>query len=301
MDQVYVVQLPHPEPFRFRHGVLLAATLWTTLYAGVLLLPEFYDMGILEHLRYMLHHPLAIFLGAPFAVPLLFILGVHEMGHFLTARRYGIRATWPYFIPGPPYLSLGTFGAFIRLKSPIATRGILMEVGAMGPLWGFGASVLVALLGFGLGLAGYHSPADLGMNVNLPLAFWALRGVMTHHWSHQLTFFENPVLLAAWIGFFVQGLNLIPIGQLDGGHVLYGFLRSRHRVVSLALGLVCLAFALFHPQWIIWVGLIFFVLGLRHPPCIDDSQPLSAAQVLLGLAAILMFVLCFLPIPFVWS
>jgi membrane-associated protease RseP (regulator of RpoE activity) len=173
-----------------------------------------------------------------------------------------------------------------------------MEVGANGPFWGFGASILVALAGFSMGIAGLRMPTDLGVNVHLPLAYWFMRGIFTDRWSHTITFFSNPVLLAAWIGFFVQGLNLLPIGQLDGGHVLYAFAGNRHRIISIALGVLFLFFAVFHPQWLLWVALIFFVLGLRHPPCMDDRPPLSAWQRTLGILSVVIFIVSFLPVPF---
>ena len=116
-----------------------------------------------------------------------------------------------------------------------------------------------------------------------------------------MTLFDSPVHLAAWIGFFIQGLNLMPIGQLDGGHVLSAFAGRRHRQVSWAVALLFLAFALFHLQWIVWVALIFFVLGLKHPPCLNDSTGLTMGQVLQGVASVLLFALCFLPLPFVWA
>ena len=222
------------------------------------------------------------------------------MGHFLKARAYGVRTTWPYFIPGPPIVSLGTFGAFIRLKSPIPTRGALLEIGAGGPLWGFLASLAVTFLAFGLGAAGYHCPTDLQVNVNLPYAYWLIRGFFTGAWSREMTLFDSPVHLAAWIGFFIQGLNLMPIGQLDGGHVLYAFAGRRHRPVSWCAAVLFAAFAVFHPQWLVWVALVFFVLGLRHPPCLDDAAPLTGSQIAQGVTAALLFALCFLPVPFVW-
>jgi len=296
--QYYYTIEQKPEPWRLRHGILLAVTVISTLFAGTTFLSRFADLGMFAHVGLMMRRPALLLLGAPFAVPLLFILGIHEMGHFMTARRYGIRVTWPYFLPGPPFISLGTFGAFIRLKGAIPTRGALMEVGANGPFWGFGASILVALAGFSMGIAGLRMPTDLGVNVHLPLAYWFMRGIFTDRWSHTITFFSNPVLLAAWIGFFVQGLNLLPIGQLDGGHVLYAFAGNRHRIISIALGVLFLFFAVFHPQWLLWVALIFFVLGLRHPPCMDDRPPLSAWQRTLGILSVVIFIVSFLPVPF---
>jgi membrane-associated protease RseP (regulator of RpoE activity) len=279
-------------------GLLLLATFTTTLISGVLVHPRFSDLGLADATREVLRSPSTLLLGLPFSLSLLFILGVHEMGHFLTARKHGIPATWPTFIPGPPLLSLGTFGAFIRLKGAVPDRGALMEVGANGPLWGLGATLLVALSGLAAGPLGYRAPADLGFNVNLPLAFSFLRGIAWDRWDLTLTFFENPLLLSAWLGFFVQGLNLLPTGQLDGGHVLYAFLGPRHRHVSVAAAVFFLVLGLFHPQWLLWVGLLFLVLGLRHPPTLDDARPLTTGQVLRGGAAAFAFALCFVPVPF---
>ena len=289
------------EPLTIRHLVLLALTVATTTLAGALFSPRFYDLGPLQQLVFVIHNPSALLLGLPFMVPLLVVLGIHEMGHYLTARRYGVRVTWPYFLPGPPFLSLGTFGAFIRLKGAIPDRGALMEIGANGPFWGFLASLAAGAAGFGLRAAGYVFPVDLGVNVRLPLAMWALRGALTGRWGHTVTLFDNPVVLAAWIGFFVQGLNLLPVGQLDGGHVLYAFARGGHRIWSVLIAVAFLGFALLHPEWLLWVVLIFFVLGLRHPPCLDDGIPLRPRQVLLGLAAAAIFAVSFVPLPFVWT
>jgi membrane-associated protease RseP (regulator of RpoE activity) len=277
---------------------LLLATVLTTLFSGALVHPRLSDLGMAASVRTVLAAPSSLLLGLPFSLSLLFILGVHEMGHFLTARRHGIAATWPTFIPGPPFLSLGTFGAFIRLKGAVPDRGALMEVGANGPLWGLGATLLVAFAGLAAGSLGYRAPADLGFNVNLPLAFCFLRGLAWDRWNLTLTFFENPLLLSAWLGFFVQGLNLLPMGQLDGGHVLYAFFGPRHRYVSFAVAFFFLALGFLHPQWLLWVALLFLVLGLRHPPTLDDSRPLSPGQALRGAAAALAFALCFVPVPF---
>ncbi len=298
MTVEYRLTIDSAEPLRLRHVILFGITIFTTLIAGTTFLPRFFDQGLFAYFRELVEKPYLIFLGLPFALPLLLILGVHEMGHFLTARRHGVRVTWPYFLPGPPFLSLGTFGAFIRLKSPLLSRGSLIDVGATGPLWGFGASVLVALLGFALGLTGIRMPTDLGFNVHLPLAYWWMQGVFTGRWSFTLTFFDNPVLLAAWVGFFVQGLNLMPLGQLDGGHVLYALTGKLHKKISFSVGILFLVFAFFHPQWLLWALLVFFVIGLDHPPCMDDSRHLSSRQKALALFSIFIFVVTFLPLPF---
>lgn len=286
------------EPWRKSQGLLLFLTALTTLLAGASLSPRFSDLTLGEFFGEVVRQPLLLARGLPFSLSLLFILGVHEMGHFLTARRHGVRATWPYFLPGPPFLSLGTFGAFIRLKSPLPHRRALMETGANGPLWGFLAALAVALLGLFAGPLGYRAPQDLGFNVGLPAALWLLRGLLAHRWEWSLTFFENPLLLSAWLGFFVQGLNLLPMGQLDGGHVVYAFFGPRHRAVSAGAAVLFALLGLLSPQWLLWVGLLFLVLGLHHPPTLDDGLPLGEGAVLRGILSLLVFLLCFVPVPF---
>ncbi|MEJ2368036.1 MAG: site-2 protease family protein [Acidobacteriota bacterium] len=300
MEETFVTAGIVREPLRLRHGVLLLCTLLLTLYTGTELLPRFSDASPLTHARFMFHHPWALVWGAPFALPLLFILGVHEFGHFSQALRHGIRVTWPYFIPGPPYISLGTFGAFIRLKSIIPTRGALMEVGVMGPLLGFLASIFTLVAGFALSAFGYHSPTDFGVNLNLPLIFQWIRGLMTGNWQSHVVLFDNPVIAAAWIGFFVQGLNLLPSGQLDGGHVLYALFRRKHRIISRTIGITLFLLTPWGLHFLIW-GLLLLVLGYGHPPCLDDAKPMSRGQVILGIAAILIFILSFRALPFQWT
>lgn len=231
---------------------------------------------------------------------LLFILGVHEFGHFSRSRRLGVDATWPYFLPGPPYLSVGTFGAFIRLKGAIPDRGSLLEIGALGPVAGFAATVAMMVAGYAALAMGYRVPTDLGANVNLPLGYWLLNGIFLGRWEHTAIFFENPLLAASWIGFFVQGLNLLPAGQLDGGHVLYAFARRRHLLVSRTLGLLLFALVPWGLHFGLWAVLLL-VLGYGHPSCVWEERPLHPRQAALGVTALVIFILCFHPLPFVWT
>ncbi len=284
----------------FRHYALFACTLVTTLFAGTELLPRFADASISEHVSALASNPLILFQGAPFSLSLLLILGVHEFGHFSAARRLGVRATWPYFIPGPPYFSVGTFGAFIRLKSSIPDRGSLLEIGALGPVAGFIACVAMMLLGYAMLALGYRVPTDLGANVNLPLGYWIMNGVFLGRWGHTMVFFENPLLAASWIGFFVQGLNLLPAGQLDGGHVLYALARRRHLLVSRGLGLVLFALLPWGLHFGLW-ALLLLVLGYGHPACVWEERPLQGRQTFLGALALIIFILCFHPLPFAWT
>ena len=286
------------EKLRPLHCLLAGATLLLCLFTGTLFLPQFAELGILGHLNELFRHPWILILGAPYACPLLFVLAIHEMGHFMAARRWGVRVTWPYFLPGPPYVSLGTFGAFIRIKQTIPNRRSLLDIGVGGPLHGFAASLLATAFGFWLLNLGYRAPIDMfGVNLNLPLGYWAMRGLFTGCWDSSILFFDNPFLAAAWIGLFFQGLNLLPVGQLDGGHVTYAFMGRYHLYLSRVLIAALLLLAFWEPQWLIWVFLLA-ILGLRHPPCRDESPLEGAKPKWVGLAAFGMFLLSFHPIPF---
>jgi len=280
--------------------VLFVCTLLTTTWAGTELLPEFAGDSPAAHAASLWADPAILLRGLPFALTLMALLAAHEWGHFGTARRLGVRATWPYFIPGPPYLSVGTFGAFIRLKSVLPDRSALVRVGGGGPAAGFLACLSALALGRCLLLAGYRCATDLGVNVNLPLGYRLADGLLGGRWDGQRVLFENPVLAAAWIGFFVQGLNLLPCGQLDGGHVLYAFARKRHRAVSTVLGLSLFAFTPWGLHFAVWGALLLF-LGYGHPPCADEDRPLDPRARALGVASALMLLLCFHPLPFQWT
>lgn len=285
---------------RVSHAVLFLCTALTATWAGTELLPEFAGSSLFGHAAAVVRDPALLLRGLPFSLTLLTLLGIHEWGHFHTARRLGIRATWPYFLPGPPYLSVGTFGAFIRLKSALPHRSALVRVGGGGPAAGFLACLVAMALGRGLLVLGYRCPTDLGVNVHLPMGYRLADGLLGGSWEGSRLLFENPVLAAAWIGFFVQGLNLLPCGQLDGGHVLYAFARRRHRTVSAVFGLSLFTMTPWGFHFAVWGALLLF-LGYGHPPCLDEERPLGLADRALGVASAMIFVLCFHPLPFQWT
>lgn len=282
------------------HAVLFCVTLLTTAYAGTELLPRFSGEGVLAHARAVVASPSILVQGIPFALTLLFILACHEWGHYSEARRFAVPVSWPYFIPGPPYFSIGTFGAFIRLRGVVPDRNALLRIGAGGPVAGFAAATLAYLAGHLLLALGYACPTDLGVNVNLPLACRILEGCLTGRWEGQMLLFANPVLAAAWIGFFVQGLNLLPCGQLDGGHILYAFTRKRHKIISQVLGIGLFALVPWGYHFAVWGALLLF-LGYGHPPCGHESAPLRRGPALLGGLSALLFLLSFHPLPFQWN
>jgi membrane-associated protease RseP (regulator of RpoE activity) len=266
---------------------LFVATLGTTVLAGALM------DGANPFIR-----PAELVRGIPFSLTLMAILLTHEMGHYITSRYYGVRASLPYFIPAPPILfMIGTFGAFINMRSPILRRGPLLEIGAMGPIAGFVVAVVAVIAGL---LQSSVQPANSldGMKLGSPLLLHALGALLVDAPAEGYDLVLHPVAFAGWIGLFVTALNLLPIGQLDGGHITYALFGRRHKMISIVavLGLAILG-VVGWPGWLVW-GILGAMLGLRHPPVIDQAFPLSRRQRAIAWASLVIFVLTFTPVPF---
>jgi membrane-associated protease RseP (regulator of RpoE activity) len=237
--------------------------------------------------------------GPRLALGLLSILMAHEMGHYIACRHYRVDATLPYFLPFP-FLSLaGTLGAFIRIRGPIPNRRALFDIGIAGPLAGFVLCLPVLVLGVREAQLLPEAPAA-GIYLGEPLLFkaavWLLKGAT----PDRMTLTLGPLGLAAWFGLFVTALNLIPIGQLDGGHVTYALFRQRAALVSRIGSWVCVALIYFGPNWLIW-SILLRVLGRRHPPTLDDGAPLGQGRTWIGALGLVVFIACFVPNPIVWS
>jgi membrane-associated protease RseP (regulator of RpoE activity) len=273
--------------------LLLVATIFTTLFAGA----SFADVNAFSALRaawmtgdFSRLIP-ALIAGAPFALTLLAILGVHEMGHYVAARLHRVQVTLPYFIPVP--FGLGTFGAFIQLKSPVENRKALFDVGLAGPIAGF--VVAVPLMIFGL-LQSEVGPREMPAVGSSLLIRW-LVDVVVPHAANQAVHL-SPIAIAAWFGLLVTGFNLLPMGQLDGGHIAYAVLGKAARPVAMAtfLGLLALGFTVWNGWWT-WA---FFALltGLRHAEPLNDITPLNAGRKVVALLTLVLFFLIITPKPF---
>ncbi len=245
--------------------------------------------------------------GWSFAVPLLAILLVHELGHYFAARRYGIDASPPYFLPVPPNLSpIGSLGAYIRLRSPVLDRRQLLDVGAAGPLAGF--VVTLAVLAWGLHVSQPMEPGldparsfvllageRIGLGDSLLIAAFRelfLPGARSVHLSLPA--------FAGWVGAFITGLNLLPLSQLDGGHVLYGLLGRRQSAVGLVTLIGLIGLAQLSWNWYVWVALALFVGGggWAHPSVLAPARPVPPGRRWIGWLAVVVFVLTFVPVPF---
>lgn len=238
--------------------------------------------------------------GPLLVVGLLSILMAHEMGHYVLCRIYRVDATLPYFIPFP-FTLVGTLGAFIRIRGPIPHRRALFDIGIGGPLAGFAVCLPVLALGIFEARVVPDTPSAFTISLGEPLLFhWA--AVWLRRLSEGQTLSIGPLGMAAWFGLFVTALNMMPIGQLDGGHVAYSLLRQKAHLVSRIASWVCVGLIYFGPSWIVW-AILLRILGRRHPPTWDDSAPLGRARVAVGILGFVIFALCFTPTPIVvsWS
>lgn len=287
-------------PFPWINVLLFLATVASTVFVGMGAMVSFegqealFADGLVSGLR---ENPAVLLEGVPFSAALIAILLAHEMGHYLTCRYYGIDASLPYFIPAPTLV--GTFGAFIRIRSPIQHRAALLEVGIAGPIAGF--IVALPLLAYSMTESLYvplDSPlVEGGLTLGDPLIFTVFEWLMARQAPDGMETFLHPIGFAAWIGFLVTALNLLPVGQLDGGHVVYALSRRGHWIVSRALVPALALMGYFYwPGWFVW-ALLLLLIGLGHPPTTDDSLPLARRHVLLGWLGLAMLVLCFTPAP----
>ena len=263
-----------------------------------------------------------------FSVALLFILGSHEMGHYYYGKKYGVDITPPYFIPAPPIISpIGTFGAFIKIKSPISTKRALFDIGIAGPLAGIVATIPVLIIGIKLSTIveiSEHIETG-GLVLGTPIIMSIFSDIFYGPIPEGYDLFLHPVAFAGWVGLFVTALNLIPSGQLDGGHITYSlFSKTYHRYISLAMIVLLLIFGVGTevlidagenmlgsgfswfaqsipsvegwPGWILWAVLLI-IMGTRHPPTMYEDTDLSWKRRGLGLLSLLIFIGCFTPMP----
>jgi membrane-associated protease RseP (regulator of RpoE activity) len=287
-------------PRYWLHGLLLAATLATTTAIGARMQHDFRNnlpfMGldeIFSAFSEAFQHPATLAAGLPFSLSLLAILMAHEMGHYLACLRYGLDASLPYFLPAP--VLTGTFGAFIRIRSPIFSKRVLFDVAAAGPIAGF--VFLIPILAIGLAFSkvipGIVEESDVRFGT--PAMLWLMQHAILPGKS-PMDILLHPVARAAWVGLLATALNLIPIGQLDGGHILYSFTGRLHRFVTIGfLLLLLVAGRFFWYGWFLWAFLLFFA---RRHPSIYDETPLDPVRRRLGWLALAIFLLCFSIAPF---
>ncbi len=234
--------------------------------------------------------------GLMFSAAIMFVLGSHEMGHYFAAKRWKMRTSLPYFIPFPTII--GTLGAVIRHRGPIPSRKALFDVGVSGPLVGIVASCIVVIVGLHLP---FQLKGEPTLYIGTPPIFDGL--IYLSKYSGEAI---HPVAFAGWVGFFVTFLNMLPVGQLDGGHVLRAMIGEKSEVVSKMLPIALIGYGVYVTKvldqpntiWIFWGVITFFFSMQKHPKPVDDETPIDAKRYVLGIIAFLLALLCFTPVPF---
>jgi membrane-associated protease RseP (regulator of RpoE activity) len=309
---VFVVQPRKPR--YWLHVLLLLATVFTTLVVGARMeynfqhnQPAFYaddDSLPIFPLTWAIHSG-NLRMGIPFSCALMLILLTHEMGHYLYCRYYGVSATLPFFIPFPTLI--GTLGAFIRIRAPIRSRAMLFDIGIAGPIAGFVVAVTVLFFALGFSKIAPAIPAGASFEPNYPLIFSVVHGALAATGLARGTaglplgrMLMHPTAIAAWVGMFATSLNLLPGGQLDGGHIVFSLAPRAHRLVSRATIIVLLPLAYFcWAGWLVW-AILLRLSGMRHP-MVPELPAIGGGRRWLALFALLMLVLTLTPAPFAHS
>lgn len=290
-----------PRKFQSRlwlHALLFLLTLGSTTIAGAL----HYDSFISEFGARVVPVNWGLLLqGFWYSGTLLGILGAHEMGHYLLCRRYNVDASLPYFIPMPPFFFLtGTLGAVIKIREAFPTRKVLFDIGVAGPIAGF--VVLVPALFWGMTMSNVvPAPTEgsvlfLGEPLLFKLATYAIVGPVRDGYTVNI----HPMVFAAWFGMLATALNLLPFGQLDGGHITYATLGRWSTPISIATVGTAVAMTFISVSWLVMTVMMLvmlFMLGPRHPRVLDEHEPIGMARNLVAVFALIMFILCFTPVP----
>jgi membrane-associated protease RseP (regulator of RpoE activity) len=278
------------------NALLLLATIGTTTLVG-----QLHYAGFVS--AFGNHAPpatLSLTQGLWYSATIIAILGCHELGHYLACRYYRVDASLPYFLPVPPMFLTGTLGAFIRIREPFRSKRALFDIGVAGPLAGFAVTVPALVIGVLLSNTARLPPAFTGYDLGEPLLFkaviWAIWGTIPAGYSVNL----HPVAFAAWFGLLATALNLIPIGQLDGGHLSYAVFGRRSLWVTYGAVGCMLLLILYSASWIVWtlltVAMLYF-FGPRHPRTPDEHLPLDRGRLLVALLAAAIFAVSFTPAP----
>ena len=273
-----------PHKLTRTHVLLFIATFFTTLIAGALL------NGVIPW-----EEPAKLYRGLPFSLTLLLILMVHELSHYFTSRMHHVSASLPYFIPAPPII--GTFGAIIKMKPPIPDKRSLIDIGASGPIGGFIIAIIACVVGLSLSEVKPAGTLDGGLAFGSSLLFSFLSEIVLHAGPEDYDVILHPVAFAGWIGLLVTSLNLLPIGQLDGGHIVYALFGEKHSLIAkITIPVLIVMGITLWPGWLVW-AILMIVMGHKHPPVVYPHIQLDKNRKIIGWVSFAIFILTFTPMP----
>jgi len=294
----FVEVLRRPKTGRNRlwiNAILICGTVATTSFAGALIWLTYLggtNLGPSDFLNGILY----------FSLPVMTILGLHEFAHYVMARRRHLDASLPYFIPVPPPFLFGTLGAFVSIREPFPDKKALFDIGAAGPLAGFAASIPIALAGLYLSVHAPVLPANYCGPMVLGTSYGNLLIGSSYFWTFLTLFFPSglvslhPLALAGWVGIFVTAINLLPAGQLDGGHIFRALFGDRTRYVSYGVVVLLFGLGIFYTGW--WFfAILVLITGLRHPPPLNDLSPLGTGRYVVGAVVLAILVSGFVVVP----
>jgi membrane-associated protease RseP (regulator of RpoE activity) len=293
------------EPGPSRREWVISAILFCVTFISMTFAGLFYigNAGFFHMLGAVLRQPSLLLYGLPFSFPLISILSAHELGHFFACRYYGMRCTPPFFLPAPFPLT-GTLGAFIKIKSAFRHKRALFDIGLAGPLAGFAFAIPTLIIGISRWkLLPKAALAQAGLSVGRPLISQLIGMLVLGH-SPGMRELMNQIAMAGWVGLLATSLNLLPIWQLDGGHIAYAIIgRSRQK----ALSIIMIVFLMLLGLWgwraptYLFISCLLLVIGIRlrfyHPPTLIDDEQLGPGRLLLGLLALVILILSFTPTP----
>ncbi len=268
------------------HILLFILTVITTLFAGAMM------RGVIPW-----QSPEKIYLGIPFSATLLTILMTHELSHYFVSRRHNVSVTLPYFIPAPSMI--GTFGAIIKIRPPIYDKRSLIDIGSAGPLGGFVVAVAAVIIGLSYSeiIPAGKLPRE-GFSLGSSLLFSLLAKLVLNIDMQRYDIILHPVAFAGWIGLFVTSVNLLPLGQLDGGHIAYAVFGEKQTLIArIVIGVLIILGITTWEGWIVWAFLLI-IIGYKHPPVVYPEVPLDSRRKRIGILSFIVFIITFTPVPF---
>ena len=303
MKGEYVILIAYKPPVKGKpqwvNIILFITTIFTTMLSGSLLFIQGEGMGLKELVREMFNFSNLMNGLIFFSIPLMAILGIQELGHYFASKRHGVAASLPFFIPLPPGpLPLGTMGAVISMREPIPDRRALLDIGVAGPIAGFLVSIPVLIIGLSMSTMVFKSELAQGTLMLGDNVLILLLSNLMFNVPPGYTISLHPTAFAGWVGLLVTAINLLPAGQLDGGHIARAVLREKHRYISFATIILLAAMTFLGiGNWLLLILLLVFLLGAEHPPALNEYISLDGRRKMLALIALIIFILSFPPMP----